>query len=167
MYDELWTMELPTNQATTPREGWRLQGGGVGLRPPAMADGTAVLMNAQDGSPRVVLMGGRQIDVTGMSSLVDFGQIWMFGAGAWTRIVVPSPPIARRGHLAVAVSSSRIWIQGGRNLDGTEIFSDGAILDLNAQTWTPTAAGGSRAWGQVVQRIGDVLLITGGDFRRN
>lgn len=134
-----------------------------------MADGTAVLISASDGSPRIVLMGGSQIDSTGASSLVDFGQIWMFNpstpVGEWTRVVVPSPPIApiaRRGHSAIAVESTKIWIQGGRNLDGSEIYSDGAILDLNTRTWTPTSVGGTRAWGQTGQMVGDVVLIAGG-----
>lgn len=169
MYDELWSMEVPTNQTTTPREGWRISSG-VGLRPPAMADGTAVMVTASDGSLRVVLVGGSQVDSTGASSLVDLGQIWMFTPstrdGTWSRIVIRNPPLARRGHIAIAVDPTKIWIQGGRNLDGSEVYSDGAILDLNTRTWTPTAVGGSRAWGQVAQKIGEVVLIAGGGFSK-
>lgn len=171
MYDELWSMEVPTNQATTPREGWRILSGGVGLRPPAMADGTAVMMLASDGSPRIVLMGGSQVDSTGASSLVDLGQIWMFTPtardGVWSRVVIPNPPVTRRGHIAIAVDSTKIWIQGGRNLDGSEVYSDGAILDLNTRTWTATAAGGTQAWGQLAQKIGDVVVITGGEVSKS
>ncbi|GAA5864425.1 hypothetical protein JCM3774_002787 [Rhodotorula dairenensis] len=175
-YSELWevqaTLDLQGRVATTPVWGrWREGGGG----PPAMYDGTAVLLPASSDSPTalpsIYLIGGVESAIGGATILSDLSTAWVFeptdrlASGRWQKIKLANAPPNRRGHVAVTFGTGAIWIQGGRSLDGSTVYSDAAVLDIRGRRWS-TAAKGQAVWGHSAAAVGETILLAFG-YGRN
>lgn len=167
---ELWEVQLGVGKAGLVSGGvWQQSVPSAATAPPAMWDGQAVLVpsTTTGGLPSIYLVGGVQI-VDGVTSLVSMSSIWMLtpsdslGSGSWSQVAVADAPEARRGHVAVEVGDGKIWIQGGRTLDGSAVRSDSAVLDTRTGTWT-TAAVGAAVWGQSAVLIGETVLMAFGE----
>lgn len=168
---DLWELTLDVRAADdTLSNGRWSQWAGRGQSPPVMWDGQAVLVPSGGiAPPTMYLLGGMQ-EVNGVDSLMDFSNIWAFtpgtgpGSGSWTSLELNSrnAPTGRRGHVAVSVGNGLIWIHGGRNLDGTMVFSDSALLDTKRRRWTSTTAGPA-VWGHSAVSIGDTVLMAFGE----
>lgn len=141
---------------------WRGEGG-----PPAMWEGTAVMMSDASGRPAIYLVGGAQ-SVDGVESLASLEEVWVFtpsaalGAGTWSTVTFSNAPVGRRDHVAVGIEGGRIWIQGGRSLDGTEVWSDSALLDVSSGSWTATSEG-EQVWGHSAVVLGETVLMAFGE----
>ena len=170
--DEMWEVQLGVgNLAQGVSSGVWTRWSSSGLAPPAMWDGQAVLVPSPSGGlPSVYLIGGVQ-QVAGLESLTPLSSIWIFtpsaslGSGSWTQFKTSGTPPPRRGHVAVAVGAGKIWIQGGRSLDGLSVMSDGAVLDTRTGRWTTTAEG-SAVWGHSAVIAGETVLLTFGELVR-
>lgn len=141
---------------------WRGEGG-----PPPMWEGTAVMMNDARGRPVIYLVGGVQ-SVDGVQFLASLAEVWVFtpsstlGGGTWSTVALSGAPVGRRGHVAVGFDGN-IWIQGGRSLDGTEVWSDSALLDVSTGSWTATSEG-EQVWGHLAVVLGETVLMAFGEF---
>ena len=171
-YDELWEIQTTINAkgqvASTPTWGmWQGRGG-----PPAMYDGTAVLLPASSDSPTtlpsILLIGGVQSTQGGATALSDLSTAWVFepsdnlASGSWQKIKLANAPRDRRGHVAVPFGTGAIWIQGGRDLDGSTVYSDAAVLDVKGRRWTPTSSG-QAVWGHSAVAVGETILLAFGE----
>ncbi|ORY77560.1 hypothetical protein BCR35DRAFT_112730 [Leucosporidium creatinivorum] len=169
---ELWEVQLGVGKGGLVSGGvWeQWAASGTASAPPAMWDGQAVLVpsTTTGGLPSIYLIGGVQF-LDGVTSLVSMSSIWVFtpsdslGTGSWRQVSVADAPEARRGHVAVEVGNGKIWIQGGRTLDGSAVRSDSAILDTSTRTWT-TAAVGEAVWGHSAVSIGETVVMAFGEF---
>ncbi|GAA5905040.1 hypothetical protein JCM8208_007667 [Rhodotorula glutinis] len=168
---ELWELEVTVGRdgaLASPR--WAAWEGGDGADvPPPMYDGAAVLVPGATTTdmPSVYLVGGAQAD-QGTASLVDLSSVWAFtpdstlGGGAWALVETSGKvPPARRGHVAVAVGGGKVWIQGGRSLDGTEVLGDAWVLDTRRKRWTE-ARKGAQVWGHSAAMVGETVVLTFG-----
>ncbi|KAM0754473.1 hypothetical protein T439DRAFT_321513 [Meredithblackwellia eburnea MCA 4105] len=167
-FDELWefNMGISPSGAISVGSGWTMWTGSNS--PPAMYDGVAVLVPSSTGDlPSIYFIGGVQVS-GGSISMASLSTIWVFtptstfGEGSWQQVSVSGSPSGRRGHVAVFVGNGKIWVQGGRGSDDTQILSDGAILDTVAKRWTSTAAGGPTAWGHSAVLAGEVVALAFG-----
>lgn len=110
----------------------------------------------------IYLIGGIQT-IAGVTSLSPLSSIWIYtpandlAVGSWNQITTTNSPMARRGHVAVDVGNGKIWIQGGRNLDGTTVFSDSAVLDLTTNNWSITSPG-SQVFGHTAVMVGNTVI---------
>ncbi|GAA6031350.1 hypothetical protein JCM8097_005613 [Rhodosporidiobolus ruineniae] len=170
-FSELWELQL----AVSPDDGsvdassasWAMWSGEGG--PPAMHDGTAVLVPSSTSGalPSIYLVGGAQVEA-GTAALAPLDSLWVFtpsdaiGGGSWAEVEMGGTvPTARRGHVAVDVGDGKIWIQGGRSLDGATVFSDAAVLDTKAKSWTATSAG-EQGWGRSAVMVGETVVLAFG-----
>lgn len=169
MLDELWelTIDLSSRGSalSSPSEGWRSLSTS-GSWPGAMSEGTAVLLTSPAGEAELWLFGGVQIDAQGIPQLVPLDTIHIYtpSTSSWSTVAVTNPPAARRDHVAVALAGG-VWIQGGRNLDGSTVFGDGALLSFSGLargSWTATASGGGARWGHVAQNVGGTAVLAFG-----
>lgn len=169
---ELWEVQMGVGKAGVVQGGewaqWSVSGS-ADISPPPMWDGQAVLVPSSKigGFPSVYLIGGAQ-NVDGVTSLASMSSVWVFtpgetmGSGAWSQVAVDDAPEPRRGHVAVAVGDGKIWIQGGRTLDGSAVRSDSAMLDTIDGSWTTTAVG-QAVWGHSAVSIGETVLMAFGE----
>jgi hypothetical protein len=134
-----------------------------------MYDGSAVLVPSTNSGalPSIYLVGGVQVE-TGTSSLVPLDSIWVFaptetsGGGSWEEVKMSgTTPTARRAHVAVDVGDGKIWIQGGRSLDGSTVYSDAAVLDTKTKQWS-TAKEGEQVWGASAAMVGETVVMAFG-----
>lgn len=136
--------------------------------PPAMYDGVAVLVPRATGEPSLYLIGGTQV-MGGLTTLTDMSSIWSYtpstslAGGSWSQVRTTNAPIARRGHVAVVTPGGSIWLQGGRSLDGTVVYSDSAMLDLGSSTWTAASAG-QQVWGHSAVVVGQTVVLALGTY---
>lgn len=162
---ELWTLEVQVDQSGAVEvgssQGWFKSSGDGG--PPRAYDGVAVLIrNTIGGQPTIYLIGGVQT-ITGVTSLAPLSSVWIYtpandlAVGSWNQIITTNSPAPRRGHVAVDVGNGKIWIQGGRSLDGSIVFSDSAVLDLSTNSWKATSPG-SQVFGHSAVMIGDTVI---------
>lgn len=143
-----------------------------------MYDGTAVLLPASSDSPTalpsIFLIGGIQSSPGGATVLSDLSTAWVFepadrlAGGRWQKIKLANAPSDRRGHVAVPFGTGAIWIQGGRSLDGSTVYSDAAVLDVSRRRWS-TATEGQAVWGHSAAAVGETILLAFGALcpRRN
>ncbi|GAA5864960.1 hypothetical protein JCM8547_004249 [Rhodosporidiobolus lusitaniae] len=168
-FSELWELQVSSTSdaidASTAR--WAAWSGSHA--PPAMYDGTAVLVpSTKSGAlPSIYLIGGAQVSA-GTSSLVPLDSVWVFtpsdeiASGTWEEVEVSgSAPAGRRGHVALDVGDGKIWVQGGRSLDGATVFSDAAVLDTKKKSWT-TVKSGEQAWGRSAAMVGETVVLAFG-----
>ncbi|GAA5988900.1 hypothetical protein JCM10908_006216 [Rhodotorula pacifica] len=167
LYELQTVMDADEGVASTPSWGmWQGNGG-----PPAMYDGTAVLLPSSSSSPSampsIFLIGGVESAQGGAATLSDLSTAWIFepgnklASGTWQKIKLANAPQDRRGHVAVPFGTGAIWIQGGRSLDGTTVYSDSAVLDVNKRRWTTTSSG-QAVWGHSAVAVGETILLAFG-----
>lgn len=169
-YAELWEfftgLDASGNLAGT---GVWVQWEGTG-GPNPMYDGQAVLVSGGSSSgrlPSIYLIGGVEV-ISGSSILASFEEIWVFtpsqalGVGIWSQVTTTGAPVGRRGHVAVDVGGGKIWIQGGRSLDGSTVFNDSAMLDVATGVWTETSTGGQSVWGHSAAMVGETVVLAFG-----
>ncbi|KPV73952.1 uncharacterized protein RHOBADRAFT_54536 [Rhodotorula graminis WP1] len=172
-FAELWELEVTVGRdgaLDSPRwAAWEADDAGADV-PPPMYDGTAVLVPGAKSTdlPSVYLVGGAQVD-QGTASLVDLSRMWAFtpdstlGGGSWALVETSGAkvPPARRGHVAVAVGGGKVWVQGGRSLDGSTVLDDAWILDTRRKRWTE-ARKGAQVWGHSAAMVGETVVLTFG-----
>lgn len=164
---ELWSLKM----AVDGLDGVSLESGGGWIQtstaagaanPPAMYDGAAVMVpSTNGGEPSIYLVGGVQI-IGQTTTISPLSTLWLYtpsaSGGSWTSIATKNAPPSRRGNIALAVAGGKIWIQGGRSLDGTTVMSDGAIFDPATKVWSSTSTGGSSVWGHSAVLVGDTVV---------
>ncbi|GAA5966944.1 hypothetical protein JCM21900_004291 [Sporobolomyces salmonicolor] len=169
-FSELWELQVPVSSTdgspSASQAQWAAWGGKGG--PPAMYDGTAVLVpsSTSGGQPSIYLVGGVQMQ-NGAESIVPLSSVWVYtptdalAGGSWSQMSVSNAPTGRRGHVAVGVGNGKIWIQGGRSADGTQVMSDGAVLDTKKGRWMTTSQG-EQVWGHAAAMVGETVVLTYG-----
>lgn len=167
---DTWELQIDIAAEQQLSNGRWGQWSGAQTAPPTMFDGQAVLMpSSSGGQPTIYLIGGVQ-SVDSAQSLVDMSSVWAFtpgeeiGSGSWKEVELrggSGVPAGRRGHVAVAVDDEKIWVQGGRSLDGATVLSDSAMLDVRRRTWTRTSDG-EAVWGRSAVSIGETVLLAFG-----
>jgi len=175
-FDELWEMRYYDSdnrvewiKSNTPTS---LGSGGGG----GMYDGVAVLVpsSSSSGEPSIYLLGGIE---SSLNSLASFSTIHYFvpsntntGSVVWLNVSTISSespsPSPRRGHSAVYLGNSKIWISGGKNLNGDLVYSDSWILDLNEKNWTRVSDASEPSWSSSTIVLGETVLTSFGQFRR-
>ncbi|GAA5847086.1 hypothetical protein JCM9279_002683 [Rhodotorula babjevae] len=170
-FAELWELEVTVGRdgaLDSPRWAAWVADQGADV-PPPMYDGAAVLVPGAKTTdmPSVLLVGGAQVD-QGMASLVDLSRVWAFtpdstlGGGSWAVVETSGEvPPGRRGHVAVAVGGGKVWIQGGRSLDGATVLGDAWVLDSRRKRWTE-ARTGAQVWGHSAAMVGETVVLTFG-----
>jgi hypothetical protein len=173
-FDELWEMRYYDSdnrvewiKSNTPTN---LESGGGG----GMYDGVAVLVpnsSSSSGEPSIYLLGGIE---SSLNSLASFSTIHYFvpsntnmDSVVWLNVstISESPsPSPRRGHSAVYLGNSKIWISGGRNLNGDLVYSDSWILDLNEKIWTRVSDASEPSWSSSTIVLGETVLTSFGQF---
>lgn len=165
-FDELWELGLAVGSggAVSLGGGWAM--GIVG--PPAMYDGTAVLLPSDSGGePSIYLVGGVQFE-TGTTTIASLADVWVFtptvalAGGSWTQLATTNAPVGRRGHVALDIGDGKIWIQGGRSVDQATVYSDAAVLDTRTRVWT-TVAAGAQVWGHSAVLVGSTVVLAFGE----
>ncbi|GAA6054458.1 hypothetical protein JCM3770_007227 [Rhodotorula araucariae] len=170
-FAELWELQVAVGRGgavSVPR--WAAWSA-AGLAPPPMYDGVAVLVPSTGGStrsvPAVYLVGGVQVEA-GTAALADLASVWCFtptnalGGGAWARVdTTGAAPQGRRGHVAVEIGGGKIWIQGGRNLDGAAVLSDAWVLDTRKKKWEQVEEG-EQVWGHSAAMVGETVVLAFG-----
>ncbi|GAA5866628.1 hypothetical protein JCM1840_002409 [Sporobolomyces johnsonii] len=169
-FSELWELQVPVSSADGFASASQAQwAGGAGKGgPPAMYDGTAVLVpsSTSGAQPSIYLVGGVQI-LNGVESVVSLSSVWVYtptdalAGGSWSQVSASNAPTGRRGHVAVDVGNGKIWIQGGRSADGTQVMSDGAVLDTKKGSWTTTSEG-EQVWGHAAAMVGETVVLAYG-----
>ncbi|GAA5901035.1 hypothetical protein JCM6882_006007 [Rhodosporidiobolus microsporus] len=177
VYNELWEVQL----AVDPLSGapdrstaqWAQWTGGNSDAPPAMWDGTAVLLPSTESGalPSIYLVGGVESPSSGSSALSSLSTIHVFtpsaalGSGTWSTLSASSGdvPAARRGHVAVDIGDGKIWVQGGRGGEGegAEVFSDAAVLNTKEGRWEKVEDG-EQAWGRTGVMVGETVVVAFG-----
>jgi hypothetical protein len=89
----------------------------------------------------VVLPGQLHTD----NGTVGNGDAWLYDPGTdkWTKVA--AFPLAMRNSAALAVASGKLLVWGGQSADGSQVLSDGAVLDTVANRWTATPSAGAPA----------------------
>ncbi|BGP42640.1 hypothetical protein JCM10449v2_006652 [Rhodotorula kratochvilovae] len=170
-FAELWELQVSVGvrgSVSAPR--WAAWSG-AGEAPPPMYDGAAVLVPSAGGGaaamPAVYLVGGVQV-AAGSAALADLATVWAFtpsdalGGGAWAQVeTAGAAPTGRRGHVAVEIGGGRIWIQGGRSLDGATVLRDAWVLDTRRKRWSEVEEG-EQVWGHSAVRVGETVVLAFG-----
>ncbi|BGP19176.1 hypothetical protein JCM10213v2_007263 [Rhodosporidiobolus nylandii] len=172
-FGELWELSAPvasdSGEVDTASASWKMVDAS-GSAPPAMFDGTAVLVpSSQSGAlPSIYLIGGVSSPSPGSTSAASLSSVYVFtpssslAMGSWSTLSVSgSVPGGRRGAAAVHVGDGKIWIQGGRSADGQTVYSDAAVLDTKSGAWSK-ASEGDAVWGQTAQMVGETVVMAFG-----
>ncbi|GAA6021987.1 hypothetical protein JCM10207_002396 [Rhodosporidiobolus poonsookiae] len=169
-FSELWEVQLGSSadgSVDASTASWTQCSGSDG--PPAMFDGTAVLIpsSSSDALPSIYLIGGVH-SASGSTSAVTLDSAWVFtpsdaaGSGSWTQVELSGDvPPSRRGHVAVEVGDGKVWVQGGRSVDGATVYGDAAVLDTRKGTWEK-AKEGEEAWGRSAVAVGETVVLAFG-----
>ncbi|KAK4046893.1 hypothetical protein OIO90_006401 [Microbotryomycetes sp. JL221] len=179
-FNELWEaqVELDDNGNTVPASGqWRQWvAGNDDAIPPNMWDGQAIVMTSSQSKtnmPSIWLIGGVQLYDDTDERSVSMSNLWVFtpssrlGQGSWDVIPISGPsPTGRRGHVAVDIGGGKIWIQGGRSLDGATVMSDSAVLDTVARRWSKANGDGEAVWGHSAEFLGETVVMAFGYGQR-
>lgn len=170
-FSELWEVGMSVSSAGAVSGAVWAQWSGTG-GPPAMYDGTAVLVpSTTGGEPAVYLIGGVQV-LDGTTSIASLASIWMFtptatlAGGSWSTLAATGAPVGRRGLVAVEVGEGKIWIQGGRSLDEGTVYGDAAELDTSTGVWTTKTAGSEVLWGHSAVVVGETVVLAFGESFR-
>ncbi|KAK4046755.1 hypothetical protein OIV83_005860 [Microbotryomycetes sp. JL201] len=180
-FNEMWesqiNVDVENNDAIEPSTGrWQQwQPSSNDVVPPDMWDGQAVVVPSQKVGemPSVWIIGGAQLYNGQQERLVSMSNVWVYtpsldlGQGSWDVVPISgSSPNGRRGLAAVALGNGQIWIQGGRSLDGTQVFGDSAVLDTVKRRWS-SASDGPVVWGHSATILGETVLMAFGYGQRN
>ncbi|KAM0791877.1 hypothetical protein ACM66B_004132 [Microbotryomycetes sp. NB124-2] len=176
-FNEMWEaqvgLDVDNNDAFVPSTGkWQQwQAATNDVVPPDMWDGQAVVVpSSKSGQmPSVWIIGGTQLYNGQQERLVSMSNIWVYtpslelGQGSWDVVPISgSSPDGRRGHVAVEIGGGQIWIQGGRSLDGTDVYGDSAVLDTVKRRWSSSSSNGPVVWGHSATVLGETVLMAFG-----
>ncbi|GAA5972458.1 hypothetical protein JCM11641_001855 [Rhodosporidiobolus odoratus] len=170
-FAELWELSTPLSadgSVNAAEATWR-QVETAGQAPPAMFDGTAVLVPSSTSGalPSIYLVGG-VTSVSGTASAASLAEIYIFtpspsvATGTWSSLSCSgSLPTGRRGAAAVHIGDGKIWIHGGRSSDGQTVYGDAAVLDTKRGRWTSVSEG-EVGWGRSAQMVGETVVLAFG-----
>ncbi|GAA5946246.1 hypothetical protein JCM3765_000166 [Sporobolomyces pararoseus] len=168
-FNEMWEMRMDLSDGSV--EWAQLPATGMTAGPKgANYDGSSVLIpsSQQGGDPTLYFLGG--VD-SSSNSLVSFDTIYSFtpsdalASGTWSTLTTASTaiPSPRRGHSAIYLESeSQIYISGGRDLTGTQVFTDNWIFDLQAKSWNRMSDSSEASWGSSTVLLGETILMSFG-----
>lgn len=174
-YNELWEfrthLDNKGNMVLADGDGWGMYAGSDG--PTETYDGQAVLVpSLQNPSspPSVYFLGGVQSStspvLTSLSTISIFTPSDSLASGTWSKLTTTNAPPSRRSHVAVAVGGGKIWIQGGKSLDGQSVFRDSWMLDTTTGKWEETNTQGETRWGHSAVQVGSTVVLAFGETLR-
>ena len=173
-FNEMWEMRVGLEDQGMEQVEWAKWEGEGGPKGQGLNDGTAVLVPSSNGGlPTIYMIGGVE---TSENTLVSFNEISTFtpgsslGTGSWSTFTTTTTststnvPQGRKGHSALYLGSGKIWLGGGRSLDGSLVWSDSWILDLGEKSWTRMSDLKEGVWGASTVVLGETVLMSFGEL---
>ena len=173
-FNEMWEMRVGLEDQGMEQVEWAKWEGKGGPKGQGLNDGTAVLVPSSNGGlPTIYMIGGVE---TSDNTLVSFNEISTFtpgsslGTGSWSTFTTTTTststnvPQGRKGHSALYLGSGKIWLGGGRSLDGSLVWSDSWILDLGEKSWTRMSDLKEGVWGASTVVLGETVLMSFGEL---
>jgi hypothetical protein len=86
---------------------------------------------------------------------VGNGDAWLYDPSTdkWTKAAAFPPGM--RNNAAIAAAGSKLLVWGGQSADGSQLLSDGAVLDTVANRWTATPSAGAPAARSIAHAAAD------------